>query len=322
MIRYDVFNGDADGLCSLQQLRLAMPADTVLVTGVKRDVALLARVPASAGDAVTVLDISADVNHDALVTLLDRGATVDYFDHHHAGTLPRHPGLRAHVDTSAQVCTGLIVDRYLDGRQRAWAVVAAYGDSLPGPARAAAATLRLRDDETCRLQHLGELLAYNAYGDTEADLIVHPAALYRALAPYADPLAFIAGSVVCRTLGEQRSADRSAAATQQPEFASRVAAVYVLPDEAWSRRIRGTLANDAARRDPDRAHAVLSPNAAGGFTVSVRAPVSRPSGADALCRQFPTGNGRVGAAGINHLPTGDVARFIRAMHAAFAGTRS
>ena len=47
---YDVFNGDADGLCSLQQIRLAEPADSVLVTGVKRDIALLARVPAGAGD--------------------------------------------------------------------------------------------------------------------------------------------------------------------------------------------------------------------------------------------------------------------------------
>ena len=38
----DVFNGDADGLCALHQLRLAEPlADAQLVTGVKRDIALL-----------------------------------------------------------------------------------------------------------------------------------------------------------------------------------------------------------------------------------------------------------------------------------------
>ena len=30
---YDVFNGDADGLCALHQLRLAEPRDAVLVTG-------------------------------------------------------------------------------------------------------------------------------------------------------------------------------------------------------------------------------------------------------------------------------------------------
>lgn len=38
------FNGDADGLCALQQLRLAEGADAVLVTGVKRDIHLLKRV--------------------------------------------------------------------------------------------------------------------------------------------------------------------------------------------------------------------------------------------------------------------------------------
>jgi hypothetical protein len=55
---YDVFNGDADGLCALQQLRLEDACDAVLVTGVKRDIALLARVPARARDTATVLDVS------------------------------------------------------------------------------------------------------------------------------------------------------------------------------------------------------------------------------------------------------------------------
>ena len=31
MTRFDVFNGDADGICALLQLRLANPLDTVLV---------------------------------------------------------------------------------------------------------------------------------------------------------------------------------------------------------------------------------------------------------------------------------------------------
>jgi hypothetical protein len=48
------FNGDADGLCALQQLRLAGPraaaGQETLVTGVKRDIALLDRVAASRGD--------------------------------------------------------------------------------------------------------------------------------------------------------------------------------------------------------------------------------------------------------------------------------
>ena len=32
--RIDVFNGDADGICALQQIRLAEPGESVLVTGV------------------------------------------------------------------------------------------------------------------------------------------------------------------------------------------------------------------------------------------------------------------------------------------------
>ena len=50
MTRTYAFNGDADGLCALQQLRLAGAAGdaagarATLVTGVKRDIALLERV--------------------------------------------------------------------------------------------------------------------------------------------------------------------------------------------------------------------------------------------------------------------------------------
>ncbi|HBQ39206.1 MAG TPA: acetyltransferase, partial [Halieaceae bacterium] len=61
-MNYDVFNGDADGLCALVQLRRAEPLDAVLVTGVKRDIALLQQVEAGPGDRVTVLDISLDKN--------------------------------------------------------------------------------------------------------------------------------------------------------------------------------------------------------------------------------------------------------------------
>ena len=58
MTNFYAFNGDADGLCALQQLRLADAAPAELITGVKRDIELLQRVPAKAGDCVTVLDVS------------------------------------------------------------------------------------------------------------------------------------------------------------------------------------------------------------------------------------------------------------------------
>ncbi len=61
MTYFDVFNGDADGICALTQWRLANPVEQAIrITGVKRDIALLSRVEAESGDDVTVLDISLD----------------------------------------------------------------------------------------------------------------------------------------------------------------------------------------------------------------------------------------------------------------------
>ncbi|MBL6808331.1 MAG: hypothetical protein ISQ55_04600, partial [Pseudomonadales bacterium] len=76
MARYDVFNGDADGICALLQLRLAEPADSALVTGVKRDINLLRQVEPAAGDQITVLDVSMDTNKAALEDCLAAGAQV------------------------------------------------------------------------------------------------------------------------------------------------------------------------------------------------------------------------------------------------------
>ena len=90
-MRFFVFNGDADGLCALQQLHLAEGlAGAHLVTGPKRHTQLLAHVPAREGDEVTVLDISFNSNREDVQRLLADGARVRYFDHHHAGELPAH----------------------------------------------------------------------------------------------------------------------------------------------------------------------------------------------------------------------------------------
>ena len=80
-MHFDIFNGDADGICSLLQLRLQNPVDAERITGVKRDIALLDRVNAGFGDHVTVLDISMANNAAALQRLLSAGAVVDYVDH-------------------------------------------------------------------------------------------------------------------------------------------------------------------------------------------------------------------------------------------------
>ena len=73
---YDIFNGDADGLCALHQLRLEEPRAAELVTGVKRDISLLERVQAGEGDELTVLDVSMKSNAAALARALKAGARV------------------------------------------------------------------------------------------------------------------------------------------------------------------------------------------------------------------------------------------------------
>ncbi|MGI9301396.1 MAG: acetyltransferase, partial [Gammaproteobacteria bacterium] len=164
MKHFDVFNGDADGICALHQLRLAAPRDSELVTGVKRDIDLLKRVEAGEGDCVTVLDISLDKNREALERLLDRGANVLYFDHHFPGGVPEHANLDATIDTAAGVCTSLLVDDYLEGRYRAWAIAAAFGDNLDDVARDVANDAGLTTVRQTQLRELGIYINYNAYG--------------------------------------------------------------------------------------------------------------------------------------------------------------
>jgi hypothetical protein len=317
MTHFDVFNGDADGICALVQLRLAAPLESVLITGAKRDIALLQRVEGRRGDEVTALDISVAVNREALLSLLAGGVKVEYFDHHFAGELPKHALLDAHIDTSSGVCTGILVDRYLAGKHRIWAVVAAFGDNLTSVAQQLAHPLALDPGGLAGLQELGESLTYNAYGDSEADLIVHPSALYRSVLRNEDPFRFMETEPLFRQISEARRQDLDLALQATPETVLPGAAVYVLPDAAWSRRVRGAFGNELANRSPKLAHAILTPNAEGGYTVSVRAPLARSMGADELCREFATGGGRSAAAGIDHLPTDQVRDFVRGLGKAF-----
>jgi hypothetical protein len=306
----DVFNGDADGICALHQLRLDAPADSGLVTGPKRDISLLKRVHAGAGDHVTVLDIALSKNRDALDRLLEAGAQVRYFDHHQPGDIPAHPHFEPHIDTDANVCTSLLVNRYLQGRHLLWAVTAAFGDNLADAARQAAAPLKLSADQLAQLQSLGECLNYNGYGETLDDLFFDPADLYRQLRPFSDPLAFIAESPAYQTLKAGYRDDMARAVAVSAAEARTAGRIFMLPAEKWARRISGVFGNQLAVESPAQAHGVLTAKPEGGYVVSVRAPLVAKSGADELCSQFDTGGGRKGAAGINHLPESDVGRFI------------
>jgi len=302
MSHIDVANGDADGLCALHQLRLAEPVDAALVTGVKRDIALIERVRAQSGDVVTVLDVSLERNRPALLRLLDAGVRVRYFDHHYAGEIPVHHGLEAHIETQGGTCTSILVDIHLAGRFRAWAVVAAFGDNLGDAARRLAQPLALTESRLEALGELGDCMNYNAYGETIADLRVPPAELYRLIKPYADPLQFLAHEPVFEELRNGWRDDMNRALAIGPQSDSPHTALYELPDEPWSRRVIGAFANHLAVSHPDRACSVLAPNSRGGYVVSVRAPRGLAKGADGLCREYPTGGGRHEAAGIDNLP--------------------
>ncbi len=318
MTHYDAFNGDADGLCALHQLRLAEPRDSVLVTGVKRDIDLVRRIDLHQASSATVLDVSLDKNRKALVPLLENGVTVDYFDHHFADEIPSFSTLRAHIDTDANTCTGLIVNRHLQGAYLAWAVTAAFGDNLLSVAREAATPLNLPTPKIAELQTLGTLLNYNGYGSTLEDLFYPPAELYLRLKPFDDPFAFMIEDDAFATLQAGYASDMQRAVDLQPESADDDTALFLFPNEPFSRRVSGVLSNDLAQRFPDRAHALLSLLPDGGYLVSVRAPLNRKDGADTLCRQFDSGGGRKAAAGINHLPEADLDRFAEAFASQFS----
>ncbi|MBX2885812.1 MAG: acetyltransferase [Granulosicoccus sp.] len=318
MTHYDVFNGDADGICALHQLRLSNPLDSVLITGVKRDIDLLKQVPVADTHSVTVLDISLDKNRAPLETLLKNNISVEYFDHHFAGDLPQSPLLSATINTAGNVCTGLLVDQHLSGAHRAWAVVAAYGDNLFDAAAGAARSLELDKEQLAELETLGTLMNYNGYGGSLDDLFFAPDQLYRSIQPYADPFNFIHNDSTFATLSQGYAEDMQRAHDTPAELETSDVALFIFPEDPFSRRVSGVYSNLLARENPDRAHALLSTLEDGAYLISVRAPLATREGADELCRQFETGGGRKAAAGINHLPASDLDRFTDAFKAQFS----
>jgi len=316
-MHFDVFNGDADGICSVVQLRLAAPRASTFVSGAKRDVALLDRVRAGAGDSVTVLDVSAHDNRAAIERLVRDGAALEYFDHHYAGDAPLPPGLIAHIDTSPHVCTGMLVDRHLHGRQRIWAVVAAFGDNLIDAACDLAAPIAANAGALEALKDLGDTLTHNSYSDRPEDALIPPAALARLLIASGDPLRFIATTAAYATMDAARRSDVMLARDVEPACSVPGAMVYVLPDARWARRVRGIFGNEIANAHPALAHAVVTVRDDGDYAVSVRAPRERPHGADALCRRFG-GNGREAAAGIEKLPRDKLGELVARLEETYA----
>lgn len=318
-MNYDLFNGDADGICALLQLRKAEPREAMLITGVKRDINLLEQVEAGAGDAITVLDVSMDKNRAALDRALASGASVFYVDHHFPGDIPGHANLTAIINESPDVCTAALVNGYLKGRHLDWAVTGAFGDNLHDTARTLAKGLAITADELASLEELGTYINYNGYGPAIEDLHFDPKELYLRLYAAEGPLDFVRNSPDFDKLSTGYREDMAKAEALQPLHAKPTSAVFLLPEEAWARRVSGVYSNDLATNNPARAHAVLTLNAKGNYLISVRAPMTNKQGAAELCMQFPTGGGRAGAAGINDLPLDRLQDFVDAFERAYAG---
>jgi len=320
-MHYDVFNGDADGIIALHQLRLLSPKPkSTLITGVKRDIRLLDKISTVQHSNITVLDVSLDSNRQSLLELLQADNNITYIDHHFAGDIPASQNLTTHLDPSPSTCTSLIVDKLLNGKYRSWAVVAAFGDNLHESALQAAAGLKLSQEQLDSLQELGELLNYNGYGANLNDLHFTPNALFRSLQDYSDPFVFMEESADLAVLREGFRDDMKQAMKQPEMDKTALNRIYSFPDAPWARRVAGVFSNLRAREREDAAHALIVENGDKSLRISVRAPLSDRKNADTLCLSFPTGGGRKAAAGINSLPVEMLDDFIALFHSTYSSS--
>ncbi|MFK5985713.1 MAG: DHH family phosphoesterase [Pseudomonadota bacterium] len=318
-MNYDVFNGDADGICALIQLRLAKPKQSTLITGVKRDIKLLDKIDAIRGDKVIVLDISMKKNQQQLDIFLQREVNVFYADHHLAGDIPDSPNLTAFIDTHTNICTSLIINKYLNNLYPLWAITAAYGDNLFDSAKDLAIKNKLDSAVQNQLQKLGTYINYNGYGSCLEDLHFSPKELYLQMINYSSPLDFLSDNkAVYNKLEQGYLDDFEKVTTIKAEYSKQNTAVFILPDKGWAKRISGVFGNQLANQYPDKAHAVISLTSSNDYQVSVRAPLNNKSKADELCSSFPSGGGRKAAAGINHLPKEKLELFIQKFEKTYA----
>jgi hypothetical protein len=325
-MHYDVFNGDADGIIALLQLGLSKKnlstqkseiEESVLITGVKRDISLLKKVDVAKATSVTVLDISMEKNSEALLTLLEKGIDVFYVDHHRAGDIPQSAKLTTLVNTDANTCTSLLINDFLKGQYVHWAIAGAFGDNMAASAQALSLKAGINEQQQLQLKELGIYLNYNGYGASIDDLHFHPADLYRALLKYPDPFVLIneQGSLFSQ-LKQAYLADMNKAESAHVISESAIVKTVQLADEAWARRVSGVFGNELANQAPHRAHIVLTLNnndetkQHASYTISLRAPLNNKQGAGDICATFPTGGGRAAAAGVNALPVDQLDEFI------------
>ncbi len=312
-MHYDIFNGDADGICALHQLRLHTPLQNrILVTGVKRDIKLLQQLEDCTDSSLTVLDISLDSNRQSLqVILQDQTNKVIYIDHHFAGEIPKATNLSCHINIAAETCTSLIVNELLNSRYILWAICGGFGDNLHKIALKLCKQEQLSQKQVTELREVGELLNYNGYGAELDDLHFHPESLYKAVMPYASPFDFYHQAKELTILKQGYISDMEQALALTEFSTEGKNRVYRFPNAPWARRISGVFSNLKAREKQDCGHALITENKDRSLRISVRAPLNDRRDADTLCKEFPTGGGRAAAAGINQLPPEMLDHFLR-----------
>jgi len=246
-----------------------------------------------------VVDISLHSNLRGLTQALDQGCSVEWFDHHHPGVIPKHRNLVTHIDTDPHVCSSLIINKLLNNRFARWAIVAAFGDNLEESAYSLAATCGTPEVTIDVLKDLGVCINYNSYGAYIEDLHYHPETLYNIMQEFDEPMNLVAETDILPTLKAHYEADLTSARNTPIKAINDYVAIAILPNTKWARRISGIYANTLSNHFPDRAHAILIEKS-DGYTVSIRAPKANPVNAQMVALKFETGGGRHTAAGIQH----------------------
>jgi nanoRNase/pAp phosphatase (c-di-AMP/oligoRNAs hydrolase) len=277
------YNGDADGICSMVQWGLVYGIEGHRVTGVKRDIELLERVNPNPDDEIIVMDISLARNHARAVELSTQGFDITWFDHHLAGE--PIDGITTNIDTSANVCTAVIVEKFL-GLESDWAQVALHGDGL---------SVHSSKPE---FKELGELLNYNGYGADLSDLHFHPDELLLLCLQAKTPQNFM-DTQAFMTLKNGFESDLSNAINIEPRNG-----YYLLPNESWARRVVGVMAH-RINESGDGPH-VIAIDKGETLQVSIRGS----EGIGELCKMFG-GGGRATAGGIDALPKSEITALMK-----------
>ena len=277
-MRWFAYNGDADGICSMVQWGLVHGIDGNTVTGVKRDIELLKKINPENGDEIIVMDISLARNHSKASELIQSDIKMTWFYHHLAG----EPivGLEAHIDTSSDVCTARIVESYL-GVKSDWAQVALHGDGLS------------EHSSKPEFKELGELLNYNGYGADLEDLHFHPDELMRICLESQTPASFLQ-TPTFEALRNGFNTDM-----ENVDSVVEIDGVYMLPNEAWARRVVGVMAHRINSTGPGP-H-VIAIDKGDVLQISLRGR----NGIGEICAMFG-GGGRETAGGIDALPKDEV----------------